>query len=68
MPLLDELQKYAYPFNDVEELEQLKKKDQITMLFECRYCHANFEWTVPLETKIEKWRCPICKMANAMYV
>ncbi len=68
MPLLDEIQKYAYPFDDILELQKLKEKEKVNIEFRCRYCDVTYQWTVPLETKIKEWRCPHCKMSNAMYV
>ena len=68
MPLLDEIQKYAYPFDDIPELSKLKEEEKVTVSFQCRYCDVTFEWTVPLETKIKKWRCPHCYLSNAIYV
>lgn len=68
MPLMDEIQKFHYPFNDPNELAGLKKEEQVEVSFQCRYCDVTFVWDVPAQTKIKYWRCPACKQRNAMYV
>ncbi len=68
MPLLDELGRFVYPFNDPNDLHGLKKKEKVLAEFQCRFCKVNFEWEVPEDAKFNTWRCPSCKGRNGFYI